>query len=236
MKLIKEVDFTKTRSLDRDMFTVAVGKKWANEELQQYVDDDNHLYFDEHGMHIKATYSEEEGYKSTRIHTKDKFTFQYGKIDIVAKVPKGRGTWPALWMMSNDMRYGGWPKSGEIDIMEHTGNHCDELFLALHTEAYNHTKASEYLTKLQVEGLSDDYQKFSLLWTDSFIEYFLNDASVAKYEKGEDGKDESHRGWPFNHPYYLLINLAVGGTFGGKAVKEDFPQVFSVKSIKLYQE
>jgi len=235
MKLIKKIDFTKMQSLDRSLFNVAVGDKWHNKELQKYVDDENHLYFDEEGMHIKATYSEEEGYKSTRLNTKDKFMFQYGKIDIVAKVPKGRGTWPALWMLSSDNRYGGWPRSGEIDIMEHTGNHLDELFLALHCEAYNHTKDSEYLTKIQVDGLSDDYQKFSLLWREDSIEYFLNDQPIVKYEKGENGKETSHKGWPFEHPYYLLINLAVGGTFGGKAVKEDFPQVFSVKSIHIYQ-
>ena len=233
MTLIKHYDFTTMTSLPDD-FTVATGKKWANQEKQQYVDSNEHLYFNAQGMNIKATY-QDGVYKSTRLHTKDKFYFTYGKIDIIAKVPKGRGTWPALWMMSNDNRYGTWPKSGEIDIMEHVGNELDKLYLCIHTEEYNHTKEAQYFEQISYPGLSDDFQTFSLEWKPNSITYYLNGKVVGRYEKGEDGKDTSHKGWPFDHPYYLLINMAVGGNLGKTPYPEDFPQVFTVKDIKIYQ-
>ncbi len=234
MKLIKHFDFTTMQTLDEKDWNIAVGKKWANNELQQYVDSSQNLYFDQNGLNIKATYNDGV-YKSARLHTKGKFYFKYGTIDIIAKVPKGRGTWPALWMMSNDGRYGGWPKSGEIDIMEHTGNELDELYLCIHTEAYNHTRKDQYFQKIKYEGLSDDFQKFSLKWDEDSIIYYLNDEEVGAYYKGQDDMDETHKGWPFDHPYYLLVNLAVGGSLGGDDAPEDFPQVFTVKDIKVYQ-
>jgi len=234
MKLIKHFDFTSMQFLDPEEWNIAIGEKWPNRELQHYVDSSKNLYFDEQGLNIKATY-DNGVFKSARLNTKGKFYFKYGKIDIIAKVPKGRGTWPALWMMSNDNRYGGWPRSGEIDIMEHVGNELDELYLCIHTEAYNHTKEDQYFQKVKREGISDDFQKYSLKWSEESIEYYLNDEYLGGYEKGQNGKDATEKGWPFDHPYYLLVNLAVGGSLGGNVEVDDFPQVFTVKDIKVYQ-
>jgi len=237
MKLIKEYNFVADTKINRNEWNVQVGKKWANHEAQQYVDSVNNLYFDK-GLHIKATL--EDGIiKSSRINTKHKFSFKYGKIDILAKVPKGKGTWPALWMMPEDQVYGGWPRSGEIDIMEHCGNDLNDLFLCLHTEKYNHAwnpnKEEQYYKVHNIPNLTDDFQKYSLLWEEDAITYYLNDVELVRYEKGQEGRDVSHKGWPFDENFYLIINLAMGGTFGGKIDMTCFPQEFIIQNIKIYQ-
>lgn len=231
-KLIKHYDFTKMNTLDKD-WNVAVGEKWANNELQQYVDDINNLYFDD-GLHIKATLN--DGIiKSSRINTKNNFYFKYGKIEIIAKVPTGIGTWPAIWMMPQDSVYGHWPRSGEIDIMEHCGKDLGKLFLCIHTEVYNHRNTEQYYRSVQVDDLADDFQKFGLEWTKNEMIYLLNDKEVGRYVKGEEGKDSTEKGWPFDENFYLIMNLAMGGGFGGPVDMESFPQEFIIKDLKVFQ-
>ena len=234
MKLIKHFDFTTMTTLDVNDWTVVERKAWANREVQVYVNDTNNLYFDQ-GLVLQAT-REGDTIKSARIHTQDKFYFQYGRIDIVAKVPKGKGTWPAAWMMSQHEKHGGWPKSGEIDIMEHVGNRLDEWLCCLHTESHNHTTKSEYYASFTIPGLSDDFQTFSLIWEKDRIEYLLNDVSMVTYTRGQDGRDASSKGWPFDDDqFYLILNLAIGGTLGGPVDLEMFPQQYIIKDIKIYQ-
>lgn len=232
MKLIKHYDFINMTELDKD-FNIVVGDKWHNNEQQIYVDDKENLYLD-NGLNIKATYKNNV-IRSARISTKNNFMFRYGKIEITAKLPKGKGTWPALWMMPQQNTYGHWPKSGEIDMMEHVGNHLDELVLCLHTEKYNHTKDTEYYFKKHIKGLSDDFQVFGLEWNEDSIKYTLNGEEMVTYHKGENGKVSSHEGWPFDQPFYLVMNLAIGGWFGGEIDFDSLPQVFQIKEIKIYQ-
>lgn len=233
MKLVKHYDFVHMHSLHKE-WEVEVGEKWANNEKQQYTDNNRNLFFD-NGLVIRATLK--DGIiSSARLNTKKHFSFLYGRVDIIAKVPKGKGTWPALWMMPQSNIYGHWPKSGEIDIMEHCGNDLNELFLCIHTEAYNHTRKEQYYRTIHVNDLSDTFYKYSLLWEEDRITYFLNDKEAATYIKGSDGKDETSKGWPFDHPYYLIMNLAIGGSFGGAVDNTMFPQEFIIKDIKVYQK
>ena len=233
MKLIKHYDFVNQTEINRDEWNIEVGEKWSNKELQHYVDSENNLYFED-GLRIKATL-ENGVIKSSRINTKSKFSMKYGKIEILAKVPKGLGTWPALWMMPQLAKHGHWPKSGEIDIMEHNGHNLDKLYMCLHTEKYNHRDGDPYDQRVTVEGLSDDFQTFGLLWDETKIQYLLNDVEYKTYFKGEHGKDTSHLGWPFDEEFYFIINLAMGGMFGGDVDMESFPQEFIVKDIKIFK-
>jgi len=233
MKLFKHYDFTTMTELDSD-WTVQVGEKWANHEVQQYVHDSEHLFFN-NGLVLQATY-DGNVVKSARLNTRNQFFFTYGKIEVTAKIPKGKGTWPAIWMMPNEPRYGHWPKSGEIDIMEHTANNLDRLFFCLHTEKYNHRKPSEqYYTADLFPGITDDFHTFGLVWEEHQIIYYVDDVEVAKYTRGEHGKDSSHQGWPFDYDYYLILNLAIGGTFGGDVDYTMFPQQFTIKEIKIFK-
>lgn len=232
MQKLLSLDFTKIKELPRDIFNVQVGEKWANRELQQYVDDKEHIDFTEEGMVIRATYKNGI-YESARINTKGKLAFQYGRIDFLAKLPLGKGTWPALWMMSDDSRYGYWPKSGEIDIMEHVGRDPGKLLLCIHTEKYNHRNKEQYYTILEKPEIIEGFHKYSLIWEEDKLIYLLDDEEVNRYEKGQNGFDKDPAGWPFDHPYYFLINLAIGGMLGKDPDPSVFPQEFIIKSIEV---
>ena len=233
MKLIKHYDFVNMTSLDKD-WNIVVGDKWHNDELQQYHNHHDNLFFKK-GLVLQATY-ENDIIKSSRIDTRNNFSFKYGLIEMIAKLPKGKGTWPAFWMMPTKSVYGHWPKSGEIDILEYAGNHPDELVYALHTEVHNHKKKSEYVTRIQRKDINKDFHKYSLLWEEEKITYFLDDEVIVVYKKGQEGKDASYKGWPFTEEFHLILNLAIGGFMGGKVDYNSFPQQYIIKDIKVYQK
>jgi len=232
MKKTLKIDFTKEQTLDSNLWNIAVGKKWANRESQAYTDDQKNLFFTDEGLVIQATLTNGL-YESARIHTKDKFFFKYGKGEIVAKVPSGKGTWPALWMMPQDNVYGHWPRSGEIDIMEHTGNKKDLLYLCIHTEKYNHMRKEQYYYDVQKEDIADQFHTYGFEWTENEISYFIDGKKEHTYVKGEENKDSSPKGWPFDQNFYLIMNLAIGGTLGGKIDDQAFPQQFVIQSIHI---
>lgn len=232
MKRNLYIDFTKEKKLDSNIWNIAIGDKWANNELQRYTDLSDNLFFNDEGLVIQATLKNGK-YNSARIHTKNKFSFKYGRGEIIAKVPSGKGTWPALWMLPQDNVYGYWPKSGEIDIMEHTGNNKDLLYLCIHTEKYNHTRKDQYFYSVQKTNIADEFHRFGFEWDEKSITYYIDGVKEHTYIKGDDSKDTSSKGWPFDQEFYLIMNLAIGGTLGGKVDESCFPQQFIIKSIKI---
>lgn len=214
-------------------WNVEVGDKWQNDEVQQYHNHKNNIFFD-NGLVLQATY-QDNIVKSARINTRGNFKMKYGKIDIIAKLPNGKGAWPAVWMMPQDSKYGYWPLSGELDIVEFSGNHPDELVYALHTEKYNHKNKNDYATRIKTEDLRNDFHTFSLVWEEHKIEYYLDNKLVVTYRRGQDDRDTSHKGWPFIEDFYLIMNLAIGGWMGGPVDYNSFPQQFIIKDIKIYQ-
>lgn len=227
------IDFRETKTLDEALFNVRVGEKWANKELQHYVNKKENLFFTDEGLVLRATNPQAGLYESVRINTKNKVSFTYGEVTFVAKVPEGKGTWPALWMLSETNPYGHWPRSGEIDIMEHVGRDKDTLFLCLHTERYNHTKQSEqYYKEHHLDNATTAFHSYGIKWVEDAITYFVDGQQVASYSKF-DKTDQSHKGWPFDHPYFLIMNLAIGGKFGGEVDDSIFPQDFIIQSIHI---
>ena len=233
MKLIKHIDFTTQKTLDRTLWNVEVGDTWANREVQHYVDDEKNLFFED-GLVIRAT-REGNIIRSSRINTRGKFSFQYGRIEITARVPGGKGTWPALWMMPEENRYGHWPKSGEIDIMEHVGNQPNMLYTCLHTEKYNHRLSEQYERIVPIDRMIEGFRTYALVWEEDTITYAVDGVVVTQYTRGEQRRDATHKGWPFHHPFHLIINLAIGGNLGGDVDMECFPQDFVIRDIKIFQ-
>ena len=211
-----------------------VGDKWANKELQCYSDDLKHCFVKDGKLTIHATL--ETGackYVSARINTRGKHEWQYGKFIIRAKMPKGRGSWPALWFLgSNLSKEIGWPLCGEIDLMEFNGNEPTTIYGSLHSATYNHKINTERTTTTILENPSDAFHDYSVEWTKEFISFSIDDKCYARYDKKEG---DTTREWPFDQPFYLIINLAVGGMFGGKVFDEDLPYTLEVDSIKVYQ-
>lgn len=226
------IDFRKEQRLNLELFSVIVGEKWANEELQHYVNKEDNLFFTDEGMVLRATSPKKGLYESVRINSRHKFSFTYGEIKILAKVPEGVGTWPALWMMSEDNPYGTWPRSGEIDIMEHVGRDKNNLFLCLHSETYNHTRQFQRYKEYKLLDATSAFHEYGINWQKDNISYYVDGIEVAKYSKF-DLEDQSTKGWPFDHNFYLLMNLAIGGKFGGAVDDTMFPQDFIIQSIDI---
>jgi len=208
---------------------------WGNNELQYYMDASLANSRVQDGL-LKITAKREskdgKSYTSARLVSKNKGDFTYGRFEARAKLPKGRGTWPAIWMLPTDWKYGGWPNSGEIDILEHVGYDQDVVHISTHTKAYNHGINTQKTSKRQVTGVSDEFHNYRVDWTPSYIKGFVDDHEIFHV----DNEHKSFKEWPFDQNFHWLINLAVGGNWGGKEGVDDsiFPVTFEVDYVRVY--
>ena len=173
-------------------------------------------------------------YTSASIISKGIGDWKYGKIDISAKVPTGKGTWPALWMMPTYSEYGGWPRSGEIDIMEYIGVEPQKLYYTCHFEGTDGTGHQASGTgSTFIANPFNQFIKYTMIWTPDKIEWYANDVKYHTYSKPSD----DYRVWPFNKEYYLILNLAYGGNWGGYAGVDDtkLPHKFLIDYVRVYQ-
>jgi beta-glucanase (GH16 family) len=171
-------------------------------------------------------------YTSASLISKGTGDWKYGKIEISAKVPMGKGTWPALWMMPTYSEYGGWPRSGEIDIMEYVGMDPHKLHHYVHFEGTTgHQSSGNSYTFAQPYN---QFIKFTLIWTPEKLEWYANDVKYHEYNKPA-GSD--HRRWPFDKEFYLILNLAYGGSWGGQNGVDDskLPARFLIDYVRVYQ-
>ncbi len=174
---------------------------------------------------------EKNGYTSARLLTKGKFSFQYGTIEVRAKLPKGRGTWPAIWMMSEDMKQ--WPDDGELDIMEHVGFNHGFIHASVHTKKYNHIIGTQNTDTLMVKDVSEKFHLYKAEWTPEKIDVYIDDRKFFTYQN----KEKTYESWPFDQPYFIILNLAVGGFWGGKEGIDDsvFPQKYYIDYVRVYE-
>ncbi len=214
------------------------GSGWGNNELQYYTEGDNLTVVDGY-LTIQTRKEEHEGmdYTSTRLISKNKQDFLYGRIEVNAKLPSGRGTWPAIWMLPTDWEYGGWPESGEIDIMEHVGYDQDKIHGTIHTEAYNHSKGTDKGKAHVLEGASEEFNTYFIEWLPDVIYFGVNDIVYNEYRPTDYVSNPSFKHWPFDKRMHILINVAVGGFWGGaEGIDDDiFPQEMVVDYVKVYQ-
>ncbi|MEI7728413.1 MAG: glycoside hydrolase family 16 protein [Verrucomicrobiota bacterium] len=173
-------------------------------------------------------------YTSGSITTKGKVTWQYGRIEAMAKIPKGRGMWPAIWMLGDKSDGKGWPACGEIDIMEYVGHEPAVAHGTVHTEKFNHIKKTQKGSTVKVPGLEDAFHLYAIEWTPKEISFFVDDKKY--YTFANDGTGDA--AWPFDKPFYIILNVAVGGAWGGaKGVDATiFPQRMEVDYVRVYQQ
>ncbi len=172
-------------------------------------------------------------YTSASVISKGIGDWKYGKIEIRAKVPAGKGTWPALWMLPTNSEYG-WPTSGEIDIMEYIGVEPQNLFYTCHFEGTNGTGHQSSGTKSSyISNPFNQFIKFTLIWTPDKIEWYANDRKYHQYLRTSN----DIKLWPFNKEFYLILNLAYGGSWGGYAGVDDtkLPHKFLIDYVRVYQ-
>ncbi|KMQ61439.1 glycoside hydrolase [Chryseobacterium angstadtii] len=174
---------------------------------------------------------EKNKYTSARLLTKGKFSFQYGMVEVRAKLPKGRGTWPAIWMMSERMKE--WPDDGELDIMEHVGFNQGYVHASVHTKKYNHIQGTQKTDTLVVKDVSEKFHVYKAEWTPEKIDVYIDGQKFFTYEN----KEKTYEAWPFDQPYFIILNLAVGGFWGGKEGIDDavFPQKYYIDYVRVYQ-
>jgi beta-glucanase (GH16 family) len=209
---------------------------WGNNELEYYTKAASNVRA-EKGMLVIEAHRDSLGgkaYTSARVVSRRKGDWTYGRVEVKAKLPRGKGTWPAIWMLSTDWKYGGWPESGEIDIMEHVGFDPGVIHGTIHTEAYNHVKKTQKEGKITIADAQDAFHVYAIDWTGNRIDFFVDDQLYHTVTR--DPKDD-FRGWPFDQRFHLIMNIAVGGNWGGaQGVDETiWPQRMEVDYVRVYE-
>ncbi|HAH05903.1 MAG TPA: glycoside hydrolase [Elusimicrobia bacterium] len=214
------------------------GEGWGNQELQYYTESSTKNARVEGGKLIVEARKEDFGknrFTSARLVSKNKGDWTYGLIKVRAKLPKGRGTWPAIWMLSTPVPNDpvGWPDRGEIDIMEHVGHDPGWVHASIHCKDFNWPMNTQKTAKLFIPDADSAFHEYSLLWRPERMEFFVDDKPVLTFPN--DGK--GFGSWPFDKPFHLLLNVAVGGMWGGqKGVDETvFPQRMEVDYVRVYR-
>lgn len=172
-------------------------------------------------------------YTSASINTRAKASWTYGRIEVRAKLPSGRGTWPAIWMLGNN-RQAGWPACGEIDIMEFVGFEPGIVHANIHTAKYNHVKKTGKGSQMTVADASEAFHVYALEWDTEHLDFFVDDKKYFTYTNDGTGVDS----WPYDKAQFLLLNLAIGGAWGGaKGIDESiFPQKYYIDYVRVYQK
>ena len=220
---------------------------WVNNELQAYTDRDTNIFL-ENG-HLVLQGNIEPGYSGTdyvgnnyvadytsgRVNTDDKFSTTYGRFDIKAKLPAGKGSWPAIWMLGESISSIGWPQCGEIDIMEHVGYDQGLVHGSIHTQDYNHMYGTQKSGSKYVDDVTDAFHVYSLEWSPFYLRYLIDNEPfffVYNDSNGDFGK------WPFNDPHYLILNLAIGGDWGGvQGVSASaFPMKMYIDYVRVFKK
>ncbi|NTW61565.1 glycoside hydrolase family 16 protein [Candidatus Saccharibacteria bacterium] len=240
--------------LDPSIWSIIVGPAQnSNNEAQYYTDGISNLRIENGALRLIATHEAQAGgyqYSSARIETKDKKSFLYGRIDVTAKLPKGVGTWPAIWLLpANDkyadlsspddlMRY---KNGGEIDIVEAVGFEPNVVYGVAHTlsDTTDHPDGTGSYNAVKVPGNDSEFKTYSLLWTPDNMTFLVDGQSFFTYSK-KTGAD--YKTWPFDQPFYMIINLAIGGTWGGMDIShfpngiddQSLPASLDIQSIYYY--
>lgn len=211
------------------------GHGWGNNELQYYTSRRPENARVENGiLTIEARKEDFEGkkYTSARLVTKGKGDWTYGRIDVRAKLPKGLGTWPAIWMLGSTTPLK-WPEDGEIDIMEHVGYDQGKIHASVHTKKYYHSIGTQKTAQIMVPDCSENFHVYSLQWDKETITMLMDNQPYFTFKNEHSGKEA----WPFDGPFHLLLNVAVGGNWGGaKGVDENiWPQKMEIDYVKVYK-
>jgi beta-glucanase (GH16 family) len=171
-------------------------------------------------------------YTSASLTTRGKASWAYGRIEVRAKLPSGRGTWPAIWTLGNN-RQAGWPACGEIDIMEFVGSDPGIVHANIHTKKYNHVQKTGKGSQIKIPDASEAFHVYALEWTAEQMDFFVDNQKYFTFRNEGTGADA----WPYDKDQYLILNLAIGGAWGGAKGIDDsiFPQRYCIDYVRVYQ-
>lgn len=200
---------------------------WGNNEAQYYTNRSENVIISNGTLKITAQKEQYSGksYTSARLLTRGKFDITYGRVEVSAKLPTGGGTWPAIWMLGNSVQTLGWPACGEIDIMEHKGNEPTKLYSTLHyPERFGGNGNG---TTTDQNNMSASFHKYTLDWTPATLKFYVDDKLYFTF------KNEASL--PFNNKFFLLLNFAIGGNFGGAIDPAFSKSTFEVDYVRVYK-
>ena len=210
---------------------------WVNHELQNYVNHktpDGALVTQVKNGTLRITALKENGkIYSGRVYAKVKTGWQYGYIEASIKLPKGKGTWPAFWMMP--VNFKSWPADGEIDIMEEVGGHPNYVSSSLHANAHVHTAGTQVTHEMLCEGAEDGFHTYAILWTEHNITTYVDGQVQLSYDNRGLGRDD----WPYDDPFYVILNLAWGGSWGaahGGVDESALPATMEIDYVRVFQK
>jgi beta-glucanase (GH16 family) len=172
-------------------------------------------------------------YTSASLTTRGKASWTYGRIEVRAKLPKGRGTWPAIWTLGTN-REAGWPACGEIDIMEFVGYDPNVVQAHVHTGKYNHVKNTAKGASITLPDVSEAFHVYAVEWDKEHMDFYVDGQKYFTFNNEGTGRDA----WPYDQDQYLLLNLAIGGAWGGAKGIDDaiFPQRYYIDYVRVYQK
>ena len=218
------------------------GGGWGNNELETYTSRTQNAFLDGEGhlviKLIKETLTGPDGirrdYTSARLLTKGKFTQRYGRIEARLKVPFGQGIWPAFWMLGDNIDSAGWPASGEIDIMENIGREPSIVHGTLHGPGYSGgTPLTGLYTLSDGQRFADDFHTFAIEWEPAAIRFYVDGTLY----QTKTPADAAGKPWVFDHPFFLILNVAVGGNWPGSPdATTTFPQTMTIDYVRVYAD
>ena len=237
-KLVWADEFNYTGAPDSTIWNYDIGTGqggWGNNEKQYYTSDQENIYVENGSLRITAikeqTFNRE--YSSSRIKSNGKADFRYGYLEASIKLPGEGGAWPAFWMMPTHSVYGGWPRSGEIDIMEYVANNQDRYLGTIHCQEYNAGTAKSSGSRV-AKNLETEYHKYAIEWSPNYIKFYFDDVNYYEY-KNPNRLTDNQKEWPFDQEFYFILNVAVGGTLGG-AISSNFTKTsMYVDYVRVYQ-
>ena len=234
-KIVWQDEFEGTE-LDLTNWTFDIGGNgWGNQELEAYTDRPENVRVEDGMLVIEAREEREmiggRDYSSARIKTQGLHAWQYGRIEARIKLPYGQGIWPAFWMLGDNLYQKGWPTAGEIDIMEFIGREPDHIYGTVHAPGYSGGNGVGSMFTTSAESLRNDFHVYAIEWEEKEIRWYFDDQQFFKLTP-EDVPDE----WIFDHPFFIILNLAVGGGWPGYPDDTtEFPQFLYVEYVRVYQ-
>ena len=217
------------------------GKGWGNQELETYTSRPQNAKIQNGNLVITAQQEKFTGtdglardYTSARLKTQDLFTQAYGRFEARIKIPKGQGIWPAFWMLGNDITKDGWPKCGEIDIMENVGHEPRVNHGSLHgPSSVAPTADLTAITSLPAgQSLADDYHLYAVEWEPRTVRFYVDSNNYATFTQTQWPAGGQ---WVFDHPFFIVLNVAVGGNWPGNPdATTQFPQQMLVDYVRVY--
>jgi beta-glucanase (GH16 family) len=231
-QLVWEDDFDTDGAPDGSKWAYDLGGGgWGNNELQTYTDNPENIIIEDGSLKITAI-NNGGSYTSARIKTQGLFAQAYGRFEARIKLPWGPGIWPAFWMLGANIDTEPWPQCGEIDIMEYRGQQPNLIYGSVHGPGYSGGAAITKGYGLENDRFDVDYHIFAIEWGEGYIQYFVDDVLYQ-----EINPDDVTGEWVYDHPFFLILNVAVGGNFVGFPTPDTpFPQTMYVDYVRVYRE